>query len=68
LNGNQVVIQGTLKGKTKLAAEEIILAGSIVGNVELRARKIAILSGASIEGNVMYALKKGVDELKVITK
>lgn len=54
LAGRDVIVEGTIAGKTRLYAESATLAGRFGGDVTVIATAITVMPGTHIEGNLVY--------------
>ena len=52
--GENVIIEGSVSGKTKVLAQRITLGGQINGDISIAAQEIVILPGTMINGNLSY--------------
>lgn len=54
LAGREVIVEGTVSGRTRIYAESITLSGSFGGPVTLSAPQITITPGTRIGGDLLY--------------
>ena len=52
--GENVVIEGSIKGRVRIMAQRVTLGGQIDGDVSIVAQDIAILPGTILNGNLTY--------------
>lgn len=54
LRGENVVIEGEVHGRARVVADVVTISAHIRGDAEIEARKIELLRGARIDGDVTY--------------
>jgi cytoskeletal protein CcmA (bactofilin family) len=55
LSGGRIKVAGFIARELKAAGGEILVSGRVDGNVDIKGRKIRILDGAVIDGDLSYA-------------
>ncbi len=58
LAGRDVILEGTVGGRTRIYAESVTLSGSFGGPVTVVSPKITLLPGTRIEGDLLYRSKE----------
>ena len=58
LVAKSVLIEGTIKGKTRLYAQSVTLAGTLGNDLHIVADDIVVLPGTRIDGNLSYLSSK----------
>jgi len=58
LVGQDIIVEGTISGDTRIIGAKVTLAGQFGGNLNVSAGDITVLPGTSIAGNLVYRMDR----------